>query len=163
MWRSLLVEDGEERLCFALHFLSSTSTATKDESSFFSVSWCKSFISDIRCYCQKLRPCLSYPAETLAVKNCGCELFGLGGFHIISFGIRNTGQEVFSWAAESSAAHKLLRFLFKTRRVFCLFMLSFILFIVWLLTALMVGNLCIPCPVYSLPVYPRFIPVLELK
>lgn len=113
-----LLEDREERLSFALHFLSRNSirTATKDEVSFFllSVSWCKSFISDIRCYCHKLRPCLKYQAETLGVKNCTCELFGLGGSGMNSFGIRNIGEEAFSWTTESSAAHKLIRFLFKT-------------------------------------------------
>lgn len=37
MWRSLIAEDGEGRLSFALHFLSRKiiSTAPKDEPSFF--------------------------------------------------------------------------------------------------------------------------------
>jgi len=31
-----------------------------------------------------------------------------------SFGIRSKRQEIFSWTAESSDAHKLIGFLFKT-------------------------------------------------
>lgn len=31
-----------------------------------------------------------------------------------AFGIRSIGQEAFSWTTESSADHKLIRFLFKT-------------------------------------------------